>query len=87
MKNFIISKLHSGIHRKSKLRVYRELKKYFECKKYLHEVSDMDSKLLFRFSSGTHSLNEGLGKNSTRNSNKAGFFVSIYECKSVESVL
>ena len=48
--------------KKSKLRVYRELTEDFECKKYLHAygVSDMGSKLLFRFRSGTHGLNEEL---------------------------
>ena len=44
-KNFVISSLHSGMCKKSKWRVYRELKEDFECKKYLHGVSDMDSKL------------------------------------------
>ena len=29
--------------KKSKLRVYRELTEDFECKKYLHGVSDMGS--------------------------------------------
>ena len=57
-KNYIISSLHSGMCKKNKLRVYRELKEDFECKKYLHGVSDMGSKLLFRFRSGTHGLNE-----------------------------
>ena len=33
-KNFVISSLHSGMCKKSKLRVYRELKEDFECKKY-----------------------------------------------------
>ena len=63
--------------KKSKLRVYRELKEDFECKKYLHGVSDMGSKLLFRFRSGTHCLNEELhvGRHSTRNSSKACFFL------------
>ena len=61
--------------KKSKLRVYRELKEDFECKnKYLHGVSDMGSKLLFRIRSGTHGLNEELGRHSTRNSSKACFF-------------
>ena len=60
--------------KKSKLRVYRELKEDFECKKYLHGVSDMGSKLLFRFRSGTHGLNEELGRHSSRNSSKACFF-------------
>ena len=59
-KNFVISRMHSGMCKKSKLRVYRELKEDFECKKYLHRVSDMGSKLLFRFRSGTHGLNEEL---------------------------
>ena len=53
--NFVISSLYSGMCKKSKLRVYRELKEDFECKKYLHGVSDMGSKLLLRFRSGTHS--------------------------------
>ena len=73
-KNFVISSLHSGMCKKSKLRVYRELTEDFECKKYLHGVSDMGSKLLFRFRSGTHGLNEELGRHSSRNSSKACFF-------------
>ena len=65
--------------KKSKLRVYRELTEDFECKKYLHGVSDMGSKLLFRF-------NEDLGRHSCRNSSKAFFFCEC-ECESVEHVL
>ena len=38
-KNFVISSLHTGMCKKSKLRVYRELKEDFVCKKYLHGVS------------------------------------------------
>ena len=60
--------------KKNKLRVYRELKEDFECMKYLHGVFDMGSKLLFRFRSGTHGLNEELGRHNTRNSSKACFF-------------
>ena len=76
-KNFAISSLHSGMCKKSKLRVYREFSEDFECKKYLHGVSDMSSKLLFRFRSGTHGLNEELGRHSSRNSSKACFFVTV----------
>ena len=47
-----ISRFHSGMCKKSKLRVYRELKEDFDCRKYLHGVSDVGSKLLFRFRSG-----------------------------------
>ena len=57
-KNFGISRLHPGMCKKSKLRAFRELKEDSECKKYLHGVSDMGSKPLFRFRSGTHGLNE-----------------------------
>ena len=46
----------------------------------------MCSKLLFRFRSRTHGLNEELGRHSTRNSNKACVFCEC-ECESVEHVL
>ena len=71
---------------KSKLRVYRELKEDFECKKYLH-VSDMGSKLLFRFRSGTHGLNEELGRHNTRNNLIVRLVFFFCECESVEHVL
>ena len=47
----------------------------------------MGSKLLFRFRSGTHGLNEELGRHSSRNSSKACFFFCECECESVEHVL
>ena len=74
-KNFVISRMYSGMCRKSKLRIHRELKKDFERKKYmyLHGVSDMGTKLLFRFRSETHNLIEELGRHSTRKSSKACF--------------
>ena len=62
---------------KSKLRVYRELKEDFECKRYLNGVSKIGSKLFFfQFISGTHGLNEELieGRHNTRNSSKACVF-------------
>ena len=37
----------------------------------------MGSKLSFRLRSGTHGLNEELGRYSTRNSSKPCFFVSV----------
>ena len=76
-KNFVISSLHSGMCKKSKLRVYRELTEDFECKKYLHGVSDMGSKLLFRFRSGTHCLNEELTDIVLETVVKLVFFVSV----------
>ena len=62
-KNFVICRLHSGMCRKSKLSVYYRELNDFQCKKYLHGVSDMGSKILFRFRSGTHGLNEEPGVN------------------------
>ena len=67
LKTFVTSRLHSGMCKKSKLRVYRELKEDFECKKYLYGVSDMG----YKFCSDSYletSLNEELGRHSTRNS-------------------
>ena len=80
------SNLHTGMCEKNKLRVYRELKEVFECKKYLYGVPDMGSKLLFRFRSGTHGLNEELGRHITRNISKACVFCNC-DCRSVEHVL
>ena len=45
----------------------------------------MGSKLLFRFRSGTHGLNEELGRHTTRNI-KLVFFCNC-DCESVEHVL
>lgn len=64
--------------------MYRELKEDFECKKYLYGVSDMGSKLLFRFRSGTHGIKEELIIHSTRNSSTDCVFC---ECESIEHVL
>ena len=75
-KNFVKSSLHSGMYIRRVNREYREFKEDSECKKYLHGVSDMGSKLLFRFRSGTHGLNEELGRHSSRNSSKA-FFLQV----------
>ena len=63
--DYATSNLHAGMCGKNKLRVYRELNEVFECKKYLYGVPDMGSKLLFRFRSDTHGLNEELGRHIT----------------------
>ena len=39
---------------------------YVEFKKYLHGVSDAGTRLLFKFMSGTHGLNEELGRHRGR---------------------
>ena len=46
----------------------------------------MGSKLLLRFRSGTHGLNEELGRHITRNVSKACVFCNC-DCESVEHVL
>ena len=38
--------------------------KNIEFKRYLHGVSDAGTRLLFKFRSGTHGLNEELGRHS-----------------------
>ena len=84
--DYVTSNLHASMCEKNKLRVYRELKEVFECKKYLYGVPDMGSKLLFRFRSGTHGLNEELGRHITRNVSKACVFCNCVS-ESVEHVL
>ena len=44
--DYVTSNLHAGMCGKNKLRVYRELKEVFECKKYLYGVPDMDLDLV-----------------------------------------
>ena len=73
--DYVTSNLHAGMCEKNKLRVYRELKEVFECKKYLYGPPDMGSKLLFRFRSGTHWLNEELGRYITRYISKSLCFL------------
>ena len=84
--DYVTSNLHASMCEKNKLRVYRELKEVFKCQKYLYGVPDMGSKLLFRFRSGTHGLNEELGRHITRNVSKACVFCNcdceyvLWEC-------
>ena len=61
-------KFEEGLDNKVKLAMYRKFGKRVEFKKYLHGVSDAGTGHLFRFRSGTHSLNEGLGRRRGRES-------------------
>ena len=45
-----------------KLGLYKAFSKEVEFKRYLHGVSDAGTRLLFKFRSGKHGLNEELGK-------------------------
>ena len=78
-KNSFISSLHSGMCKKNKLRVYRDLNARSTYMESLTWVLSFCSDL-----SGTHGLNKELGRHNTRNSSKVCFFC---ECESVEHVL
>ena len=53
-----------GLNTKVKLDMYKRFVKSVEFKKYLHGICDAGSRLLFR--SGTHGLNEELGRHRGR---------------------
>ena len=46
--------------------MYKKFGKRVEFKKYLHGISDAGTRLLFKFRSGTHGLNEELGRHRGR---------------------
>ena len=71
---------------RTNLEFTESLKKHLNVKKYMYGVLDMGSKLLFRFRSGPHGLNEELGRHITRNISKACVFCNC-DCESVEHVL
>ena len=54
----------TGLDSKVKLDLYRRFGGKREFKKYLHGRSDEGARLLFKFRSGTHGLNEELGRHS-----------------------
>ena len=56
-----------GLNSKVKLGLYKAFNKEVEFKRYLHGVSDAGTRLLFKFRSGTHGLNEELGRHRGRN--------------------
>ena len=55
-------KFEEGLNTKVKLDMYKRFGKSVEFKKYLHGICDAGSRLLFKFRSGTHGLNEELGR-------------------------
>ena len=55
-----------GLDSKVKLDLYRRFGGKREFKKYMHSCSDKGARLLFKFRSGTHGLNEELGRHSDR---------------------
>ena len=75
-----------GLNSKVKLSLYRTFSKNVGFKKYLHGVSDAGSRLLFKFRSGTHGLNEVLGRHRGREG-KVECTLCGAECESVVHVL
>ena len=55
-------KFEEELNTKAKLDMYKRFGKSVEFKKYLHGICDAGSRLLFKFRSGTHGLNEELGR-------------------------
>ena len=74
-------KFEEGLNTKVKLDMYKCFGKSVEFKKYLHGICDARSRLLFKFRSGTHGLNEELGRRKTECS------LCGNECENVSHVL
>ena len=77
------SKFEEGLNSKVKLSLYRTFGKIVE---YLRGVGDAGTRLLFKFRSGTHGLNEELGRHRGREGRKECLLCDA-ECESVSHVL
>ena len=79
-------KFKEGLDSKVKLSLYRTFCKAVEFKAYLHGECDTGSRLMFKFRSGTHGLNEELGRHRGREGRKECLLCDD-ECESVSHVL
>ena len=79
-------RFEEGLNTKVKLDIYKRFGKSVEFKKYLHGVYDAGSRLLFKFRSGTHGLNEELGRHRGREG-KTECSLCGDECENVSHVL
>ena len=70
-------RFEEGLNTKVKLTLYKTFGKAIEFKKYLHGVADAGSRLLFKFRSGTHGLNEELGRHRGRVKNVCCVVMSV----------
>ena len=75
-----------GLDSKVKLEMYKTFGKNVEFRGYLHGISDAGTRLLFNFMSGTHGLNEELGRHRGREG-KLKCMLWDDECESVAHVL
>ena len=78
-------KSEEGLNTKVKLDMYKRFGKSIEFKKYLHGICDAGSRLLFKFRSGTHDLNEELGRH-RRREGKTECSLCGNECEKVSYV-
>ena len=81
-----LKRFEEGLNTKVKLDIYKRFGKSVEFKKYLHGVCDAGSRLLFKFRSGTHGLNEELGRHRGREG-KTECSLCGDECENVSHVL
>ena len=79
-------RFEEGLNTKVKLDIYKRFGKSVQFKKYLHGVCDAGSRLLFKFRSGTHGLNEELGRLRGREG-KTECSLCGDECENVSHVL
>ena len=70
----------------NKLTLYKCFGKEVQFKKYLHGLNDAGTRLLFKFRSGTHGLNEELGRHRGREGKKECVLCGD-ECESVSHTL
>ena len=77
-------KFEEGLDNKVKLAMYKRVGKRVEFKKYLHGGSDAGTS--FKFRSGTHGLNEELGRHRSREG-KLECTLCGAECENVIHVL
>ena len=78
-------RFEEGLNTKVKLDIYKRFGKSVEFK-YLHGVCDTGSRLLFKFRSGTHGLNEELGRHRGREG-KTEYSLCGDECENMSHVL
>ena len=84
----LVGGLKRDVNTKVKLDIYKRFGNYksVEFKKYLHGVCDAGSRLLFKFRSGTHGLNEELGRHRGREG-KTECSLCGDKCENVSHVL
>ena len=73
------------LNSKVKLTLYKCFGREVQFKKYLHGLSDAGTRLLFKFRSGTHGLNEELGRHRGREGKKECVLCGD-ECESVHTL-